>query len=167
MTPAQKVASVLAACALITPAIVKWEGWENRAYLDVVNVSTACAGSTKGVVKGKTYTDQECMDRLARDVVEHAMQIDRCIKVAVPAESRAAFISLAYNVGTAGFCSSTLVKKLNAGDLAGACAEIPRWNKAGGRVLPGLVKRRAEELGYCQLGLPKLPTYHPPSISLF
>lgn len=150
---ARAVAAVLAAGALATPLVVKWEGWENRPYKDVVGVSTACAGATRGVTPGKVYSDRECMDLLARDVVEHGMQIDRCITVPVPVESRAAFTSFAYNVGTGAFCKSTLVRKLNAGDLRGACAELSKWTKAGGRVLPGLVKRRAEERAYCERGL--------------
>lgn len=56
-----------------------------------------------------------------------------------------AMVSLAYNIGVGALKSSTLLKKHKAGDYAGAQAEFPRWNKAGGRVLSGLVKRRAEE----------------------
>lgn len=147
------VAAVLAASALATPLIVRWEGWERTPYRDVVAVPTVCAGATRGVVPGKTYTDRECMDLLARDVVEHGMAIDRCIAVPVPPESRAAFVSLAYNIGSGAFCGSTLVRKLNAGDLKGACAEISRWNRAGGKVIKGLVRRRAEERAYCERGL--------------
>jgi lysozyme len=156
MTPAKAaagVAAVLTAAALITPRIAGWEGWRLGSYRDVAGVVTACAGATKGVVPGRRFTDRHCMDLLARDVVEHGMAIDRCIAGPLPAASRAAFTSLAYNIGAANFCRSTLVKKLNAGDLRGACAEISRWNRAGGRILPGLVRRRAEERTYCEGGL--------------
>lgn len=152
-SPAARVAAVLAAAALASPLVVSWEGWEKKPYADVVSVNTVCAGATRGIVAGKTYTDQECMDLLARDLVDHGMQIDRCIKVEVPDPSRAAFTSLAYNIGVGNFCGSTLVKKLNAGNLRGACAEIPRWNRAGGQVLTGLTRRRAEEQAYCVRGL--------------
>lgn len=57
----------------------------------------------------------------------------------------AALISFAYNVGTGALADSTLLRKLRAKDVAGAAAEFDRWNKAGGHVLPGLVKRRAAE----------------------
>lgn len=150
---ARAVAAVLAAGALATPLVVKWEGWERKPYLDVVKVPTACAGATKGVVAGKVYSDRECMDLLARDVVQHGMEIDRCITVQISPETRAAFTSFAYNVGTGAFCKSTLVRKLNAGDVRGACAELSKWVFAGGRRLPGLVARRAEERAYCERGI--------------
>lgn len=150
---AKAVAAVLAAGALATPLVVKWEGWERRPYRDVVGVPTACAGATRGVDGRKIYSDRECMDLLARDIVEHGMQIDHCIRVPISSETRAAFISFAYNVGAANFCGSTLARKLNAGDVRGACAELSRWTYAGGRQLPGLVSRRAEERAYCERGL--------------
>ena len=56
----------------------------------------------------------------------------------------------AFNVGNARFCSSTLARKANAGDMAGACAELSRWTYAGGKPLPGLVKRRATERAICE-----------------
>jgi len=60
-----------------------------------------------------------------------------------------AYVSWAYNVGAAAACKSTLVKKLNRSDYVGACNELLRWNRAGGRVLPGLVKRRKAERNMC------------------
>nr|WP_272952369.1 lysozyme [Sphingobium yanoikuyae] len=56
-----------------------------------------------------------------------------------------AMVSFAFNVGEAALRSSTLLKKHLAGDYAGAAREFARWNKGGGKVLPGLVKRRAAE----------------------
>ncbi|MDU2883127.1 MAG: lysozyme, partial [Enterobacter sp.] len=56
-----------------------------------------------------------------------------------------ALVDFAYNLGVKALEGSTLLKKLNAGDYAGAAAEFPKWNKAGGKVLPGLVKRREAE----------------------
>ena len=66
---------------------------------------------------------------------------------------KAAFLSFAFNVGAQKFCGSTLVKKANQGDMPGACAELSRWTYAGGRELPGLVKRRAAERALCERGL--------------
>ena len=60
-----------------------------------------------------------------------------------------AFLSLAYNIGPGAFCGSTLVRKLNAEDYAGACAEILRWDKAGGKTVAGLTKRRQAEYRQC------------------
>jgi lysozyme len=61
-------------------------------------------------------------------------------------------VSFAYNVGGGNYCGSTLVRKLNAGDTAGACNELTRWTRAKGIVLPGLVKRREAERQLCLQG---------------
>lgn len=158
MTPAQRaavaaVSAVLASTAIAVPLIAKYEGVEQVGYLDPVMIPTACAGHTRTAVVGKVYSPQACMDLLARDAIDHGLGIDACIKVAIPTESRAAFTSFAFNVGVGSFCKSTLNLKLNAGDLRGACAELSKWTYAGGRQLPGLVRRRAEERAYCERGL--------------
>jgi lysozyme len=154
VTPAQRIAAILAACAMVAVPVADHEGWVRIAYKDPAGIATGCAGHTGPEVKaGHVYTDQECMDLLTADLVKHGMEIDRCIKVPVPPESRAAFTSFAFNVGSGGFCRSTMAAKLNAGDLRGACAELPRWVFAKGRKLPGLVKRRADELALCMRGV--------------
>ena len=76
--------------------------------------------------------------------------LKQCVRVSLHQYECDAFVSLAYNIGSGAFCGSTLVRKLNAGDYAGACAEIDRWVYAGGKRLPGLVKRRAEERARCE-----------------
>ena len=139
--------------AMAVPMIAKWEGVKEIGYLDPVKIPTACAGHTKTAVVGKFYSPRACMDLLARDAIDHGLGIDACIKVQVPNESRAAFTSFAFNVGVGNFCKSSLNRKLNAGDLRGACAELSRWTYAGGRQLPGLVSRRAEERAFCERGL--------------
>lgn len=153
MNPAQRVAAVLAAGALAVPLIAQWEGKRNEGYPDIDGKITTCFGNTSAAVIGKHYTDDQCMNLLAQDAVSHGLDIDRCIKVAVPAVSRAAFTSFAYNAGAGAFCTSTMAKKLNAGDLRGACAELGKWTSAGGRVVPGLVNRRAAERAECEKGL--------------
>lgn len=152
-SPAGKLAAILSACGLAAGMVVTHEGWLTRTYKDPVGISTACAGVTEGVVAGKTYTPDQCIEMTAAAMVKHGAAIDRCITVEIPVESRAAFTSFAYNVGVGAFCSSTMARKLNAGDLRGACAELSRWTWAGGRQLPGLVKRRAAERAYCERGL--------------
>jgi lysozyme len=57
---------------------------------------------------------------------------------------------LRINVGSDAACKSTLMRKLNMGDLAGACSELSRWTMAGGKVYPGLVRRRAAERALCE-----------------
>lgn len=152
MSKGRAVAGALAAAAVAVPVIVSWEGWERVAYADPVNVITACAGATAGITR-RTYTDAECEALLLRDVVDHAWRINSCLPENLPTETRAAFISAAYNIGTGAFCKSSMSKKALAGDLKGACESLSLWNKAGGRVLPGLVNRRADERRLCERGL--------------
>jgi lysozyme len=73
----------------------------------------------------------------------------RCITVPLHQYEWDAYVSLTYNIGSGAFCRSTLVRKLNAQDYTGACKEILRWNKAGGRVLNGLTKRRPADYNTC------------------
>lgn len=154
ISPAKQAAAVTAAIALALGLIMPWEGKRNDAYIPIPgDVPTICYGSTKGVVLGQRATDVECKTMLFQDAAEHGSGIAYCIHVEVPRESLAAFISFSYNVGTNAFCKSTLVRKLNAGDLAGACAELSKWDKAGGKVRQGLVNRRAAERAFCERGL--------------
>lgn len=157
MTPAQKagtsLGAVLTACGMAAALLVGHEGWLTKSYADPVQKPTACAGVTEGVKLGQTYTDAECEMLTGIAMVKHGVAIDRCIRVSIPLESRAAFTDFAYNVGVANFCGSTLARKVNAGDLAGACAELSRWTYAGGKQLPGLVRRRADERALCERGI--------------
>ncbi len=148
---AGSAAGVVAAIGLIASL----EGKGNIPYLDIVDVPTACYGHTGPDVDMKArYTDAQCMDMLRSDVPKYAAKIDACVtNPFVPAISWSAFISFSYNVGPAAFCKSTLVRKLNAGDLRGACAELSKWTSSAGKVRKGLVNRRAQERAYCERGL--------------
>lgn len=147
-------AIVAACCAVAAPFVIVFEGKVNVGYLDPIKVVTSCVGHTgPDAVLGRKYTDQECTAQLQGDLLKHSEGVNACIKVDAPLKTRAAFVSFGFNVGTTAFCTSTAARKLNAGDAAGACAELSRWTKAGGRVLPGLVKRRATERKLCEDGL--------------
>ena len=74
-----------------------------------------------------------------------AVGVDNMVTVATTPNQFAALVSLAYNIGSGALRKSTLIKKLNAGNYAGAALEFSRWNRAGGKVLLGLTNRRAEE----------------------
>lgn len=165
-TPAKSVVAILLAAAVAVPFIAQWEGTEFTGYEDIAGVATACVGSTKNVIVGKLYTEQECLERLATDTVEHAVKIDHCIKVPVKPEMHAAFISHAFNFGVNAFCTSTMVRKLNAGDYAGACASLDDWvmvKKNGVKLscrdpankCMGIVYRRAAEREMCERGVPQ------------
>ena len=142
-----------AALALATTMIATFEGLRLTPYRDPVGILTVCYGHTGADIQArKKYTREECTQLLRRDIARHAQAL-ACITRPLNEYQQAAFVSFAYNVGAGAFCRSTLVKKANAGDMAGACAELSKWNKAGGKVLPGLVKRRAAERAMCEEGL--------------
>ena len=88
-------------------------------------------------------------------MIKHEEGLRKCLKNpdAIPRKSYVSFVSWTYNVGVGAACRSTLVKKANAGDIEGACNELPRWNRAGGRVIKGLVNRRADEQRLCLEGV--------------
>ncbi len=160
MTPKQKltawlggVAAVIAATGLISTH----EGMVLSSYRDPIGIWTACTGETAFVVTpgdikpGAKFTRQQCTDRLVESMAEHAEPVIRCTSPASLTQGqKIAFLSFAFNVGGGQFCSSTLARKAKAGDVLGSCAELSRWTIAGGRQLPGLVKRRAEERAICE-----------------
>jgi lysozyme len=82
-------------------------------------------------------------------LLKHSKALE-CINHPLTDGQKAAFLSFAFNVGNGNFCGSTLVRKANAGDMRGACAELSRWVYAGGKELPGLVRRRAAERAMCE-----------------
>lgn len=132
-----------------------WEGLRTVAYRDLVNVPTVCYGETRGVKMGDRYTKAECDAMLGEGLRDFEKGMRKCLDQpdSIPDKTYVAFLSFSYNVGVGAFCKSTLVRKANAGDLRGACNELPRWNKAGGRVVKGLVNRRKDELRICLEGL--------------
>ena len=91
---------------------------------------------------------------LGDGLVEFEQGIRACLKNpdAIPDKPYITFVSLSYNIGMRAFCGSTVARRANAGDITGACNAIPMWNKAGGRVVKGLVNRRAEEKRICLEG---------------
>ncbi len=142
-----------AAVALAVPLVQKYEGTVLRSYRDPVNVLTSCTGHTGPELRdGQTFTREQCEEMLYKDLAKHADALS-CVRAPLTDGQRAAFLSFAFNVGDDAFCRSTLVRKANAGDIEGACAELSRWTYAGGKQLPGLVKRRAAERQLCERGL--------------
>lgn len=139
--------------AIATPLIARWEGVELRAYRDIVGIPTVCYGETLGVQMGQTFTKAECDAQLARRVVQFAGEIATCLPPGLPPETAAAFVSAAYNIGSRAFCRSSMSRRSLAGNLRGACDALLMWNKAGGRVIPGLTNRRNAERELCLSGL--------------
>jgi lysozyme len=139
----------------------QWEGKENVAYLDRIAsppVWTVCYGETRGVKRGDRYTDAQCADLLEVGLLEYRAGLHRyftpeTVALRLPPERDAAFTSLAWNIGISGAGKSTATRRLNAGNIAGACEAITWWNRAGSRVVRGLVNRRAYEHRFCMMGV--------------
>lgn len=130
--------------------ILNYEGFSDTAYIPMPgDVPTIGFGSTEGVKLGDTITPEKAIERAYRDIRNTESAIHKCVHVPLSTSEYDAFTSLAYNIGTSAFCSSTLVKKLNDGDYEGACAEIKRWVYVKGEVVPGLVNRREKEYRTC------------------
>lgn len=153
ISPARKAAAWGTAATLAFSPIANSEGLKLTPYYDVAHVLTDCYGRTVGVKLHVKQTKVACDSYLAQDILAHARRMEACVYVDVPVKSLVAFISFGYNVGSGAFCRSTLAAKLNAGDLKGACDQLPRWNKAAGIVWKGLVTRRALEWSQCLSGL--------------
>lgn len=130
-----------------------FEGLRTVAYLDPVGIPTACFGETQGVRMGDKFTVEECRQMLGERVLEFGNAVDRCITYPMPDKRKAAFTSLAYNIGSEAFCKSSIVRKYNKGDVVGACEAMLLYVKAGGITLPGLVRRREQERTLCMEGL--------------
>jgi len=154
---APSVTPAAATMAYAVPLVAKWEGLRTEAYRDPVGIWTVCYGETRGVERGDSYTEQECAAMLARRLHDYRDGVRRYFTAdtkanRLPPTRDAAFTSFAYNVGIAGAGGSTATKRLNAGNVNGACEALTWWNKAGQRVLRGLVNRRAEEKALCLRG---------------
>ncbi len=141
------------AIAIAAVLIPDLEGLRYEPYRDVVGVLTVCYGHTGAdIVIGKRYTSGECKAMLDKDLVPFARSVERSVKIPASEYQKASLISFSYNVGVKAFESSTLLRKLNAGDSKGACDEMRRWNKAGGKVWKGLINRREVEREICNWG---------------
>jgi GH24 family phage-related lysozyme (muramidase) len=157
MTPRQK--RLTAAAALATAIAIPAEGLRQFAYYDPPGILTVCYGSTRDVQAGKKYSLTECRARLDKDMTEAIETVERCVP-GLPEPVLAAFGDAVYNLGPKVACdtyNSTAARLLKTGNLAAACDQLPRWNKAriAGKAveLPGLTKRRAVERDLCRAGL--------------
>lgn len=173
------IVGTVAAAALyvFTPS---FEGTELSTYRDMGGVLTYCTGATENAMWGKIYTPEQCLAQLDRDLERHAAGIAKCVPLGTLTDGqKVAFVDIAYNIGVAGFCGSSMARKTNAGDLPGACNALMAWNKitvmrpvldkngkavkdANGKAVMrpvleevrGLTRRRAAERDICLKGLP-------------
>ncbi|EPJ3801842.1 lysozyme [Morganella morganii] len=138
------------AIAVALVLIPAFEGMRYKPYQDIAGVWTVCAGHTgPDIQRDKLYTQAECDALLDKDLAVVAKGVDRLIRVDIPVHTRGAIYSFVYNTGVDAFSRSTLLRKLNAGDRAGACGEMKRWVFAGGKPWKGLMTRREVEEVVC------------------
>lgn len=162
-------ARILAAILVVTAPVAAWEGRNLFAHLDPIGKPTICEGWTHGVKLGDVATPEQC-DALTRRALEEAGRtFTRWVPASViermPIKSIGAFLSFIYNAGPGaagvkdGFVwlkngrHSTMLLHLQAGRIAEACAELPKWTRAGGKQWRGLAVRRAGELALCEADL--------------
>lgn len=121
-----------------------------KAYDDGVGVWTIGYGTTaiNGVTvkKGDTCTAEQAKSYMAQDLKKFESAVNTAVKVQLNQNQFDALVSLTYNIGIGAFKGSTLLKQLNAKDYKGAAEQFSRWNRGGGRVLNGLIKRRKIEM---------------------
>ncbi|CAM6546661.1 Lysozyme [Enterobacter intestinihominis] len=132
-------------------ALIKlFEGCKLTAYQDSVGVWTIGYGWTQPVdgkpIRAGMTIKQETAERLLKTgLVRYESDVSRLVKVGMTQGQFDALVSFTYNLGARSLSTSTLLRKLNTGDYAGAADEFLRWNKAGGKVLNGLTRRREAE----------------------
>ena len=151
--PAKVAAWAITAAVPVAVAIIApWEGLRNDPYKDIAGINTVCFGETR--VEMRRYSDAECLAMLNKAVEGFANQVLQCTPIlASHPYQLAAATSLSYNIGIGAYCRSTAAKLFNSGDLRSGCNAMTLWNKAGGRVVQGLVNRRKAERQLCLTGL--------------
>ena len=131
--------------------IKRFEGFEPMAYFDPVNAATIGYGTTAAAGVGITpkigmkITEAEAAKYLMLALDKFWASIAPAITAPINENERAAFLSLAYNIGPTAFLKSSVLRRFNEGDVAGAADAFRMWNKAGGKVLKGLTRRREAE----------------------
>jgi lysozyme len=124
----------------------RYESFSARPYLCPAGVWTIGYGHTSGVGPTSSPITEERASALLRAELESfAVAVFEMVKTPINQAQFDALCSFAYNLGSAALRGSTLIKRINAGDMGGAAEEFSKWVKAGGKTLPGLVRRRADE----------------------
>lgn len=128
------------------PLIHQWEGCRLTAYQDAVGVWTVGYGATgPDIGPGTVWTQEQADADLAQRLDRINAIVTQAVRVRLTPQQRAALVSLAYNVGTGAFLQSTLLRYVNDSDYNRACGQFGVWILAAGRVLVGLIRRRAAE----------------------
>lgn len=138
------VAAVLALTALF---VQPWEGRRHTPYYDIVGVLTVCDGHTGKDIEQRIYSNAECDAFLKADLAIANSYVRKCIVRPLTTNQESALTSAAYNIGPRVVCGSTLQRKANVGQPF--CAELLRWDMAGGKKIKGLTRRRQAEYNMC------------------
>lgn len=125
--------------------IKQFEGFRSEAYLCPANILTIGYGHTKGVKAGQKISAQEGEQLLIKDLETFENNVKALVKVPLNQNQFDALVCFTFNLGANNLSNSTLLKKLNQSDFASAALEFLKWNKAKGKVLAGLTKRREAE----------------------
>src|ERR1700760_2018795 len=134
-----------------TQLVTAFEGFRSCPYRDPTGVWTIGYGSTRDAAGNPVCATTPCIPQdVARSLVERDLgaafaEVARDVHTPLTASQTAALADFVYNLGAGNFRASTLLRKLNAGDYAGAAAEFDKWDHAGGRELAGLLRRRQAE----------------------
>lgn len=172
MTPAQKLALLFTALSLSAGGLIASEGWVLEGYKDPVHgakVPTACGGVTEGVVLGRTYTEQQCLEMQALAMVKNVSPILPCVPDSFPLSGGAYLKTMgdtSYNIGPPTFLTSSMCRKMQAGDYRGACDAILLYDKVTingvkkschdkANNCRGLIIRRNEQRAACLAALPR------------
>lgn len=134
--------------------ITRSEGERLVAYLPTPDdVWTIGVGHTQGVYKGMVITKEESQEFLKFDVMWAEKCVNTHVRVPLNQDQFDALVCFVFNIGCTAFKNSTLLRKLNNKDYAGAAAQLPRWDKQGSVVLPGLTVRRHAEMNLFLTGV--------------
>lgn len=125
--------------------IKEFEGCKLTAYQDIVGVWTIGFGFTKGVKPGDVMSQEQCEARLSSEVREYELGVTKVCTVPPTQNQFDALVSLAWNIGIVGMQGSSVIRYHNKQDFLKASASFALWNKAGGKVVAGLSRRRAAE----------------------
>lgn len=146
--------AVTVAGSLAIQTVGGFEGLKLYAYRDVIGVWTACYGETAGIRPGMKFSKATCDNMLVDSLVKHEQGMRACLKApdALPVKVYVADLSLTYNVGVGTFCKSSVAAYQNAGNIKASCDRFLLYNRADGKVVAGLTKRRQAERKLCLEG---------------
>lgn len=143
----RRLACTMAVSAAGLVGITAQEGEVTKVYPDPIGIHTVCVGHVTSMPVGTVVTHDYCQDLLKQDTRAAAADVGQLVHIPVTQEQFDALVSLDFNIGRGNLSKSTLLREANLGHCRAAGLEFPKWNKAGGKVWPGLTKRRAWEAG--------------------